>query len=164
MKTRNGYVSNSSSSSFLLPHPVNGHAVSCIKLPREIWKAIEKNHIEWDGKKFDMSASDEWWLTDMVSDCDDTYSEICDIENSIAYLEGDTQPYGSYDEDGEKNYIIFKKGDDKFYILASDFMDERGISEIPESVDLRDGAKKILESKSLNKTQKLNALRFLFDF
>ena len=163
MKKRYSFVSNSSSSSFLVPFKVEGR-VSCIKLPKEIWKAIEKNHVEWDGKKFDMSKSDEWWLTEMISDCDEKYSEISGIDGAIAYLEGNDMPYGCYETDGEKSFIKFKKDGEQFYVLVSDFIDENGGDDIPESVKLRERAKKVLDSKVLTKTMKLNALKFIFDF
>ena len=163
MKTRNGYVSNSSSSSFLVPFKVEGQ-VSSVKLPKEIWKAIEKNHVDWDGKKFDMSKSNEWWLTEMVSDCQEQYSELSNDESIIQYLEGNDMPYGCYDEDGEKAFIKFKKNGQNFYVLASDFLDENGKSDVPESVQLREWVTKILESKNLSKSQKLDAVKFIFDF
>lgn len=163
MKTREGYVSNSSSSSFLIPHEIKGR-VGCIRLPDEIWQAIWRNHVEWDGTGFDLSASKSWWLTELVSDCCEEYNEISDIPNSIAYLEGNDEPYGCYEPDGERRYIKFRKDGQDFFVLASDFIDEKGHTDIPKAVELRDGAKRILGSKSLSKTQKLKALEFLFDF
>lgn len=163
MKIRNGYVSNSSSSSFLVPVEIKGR-ISSIKLPKEIWKAIEKNHVEWNGEKFDMSSSDEWWLTELISDCEEQYDTISKIEHAIPYLEGNDEPYGCYDEDGDKNYIKFKKDGQNFYVLTTDFINERGGDDIPDSITLRDAAQKIFNTKSFNKTQKLNALRFLFNF
>lgn len=163
MKIRSGYVSNSSSSSFLVPCEVSGR-INSIKLPKEIWQSIEKNHLDWDGKKIDLSASDEWWLTEMVSDCLEEYSKISKIPHSVSYLEGNDEPYGCYDEGGEKDYIQFRKDGQRFYVLASDFIGEGGSSDIPESVQLRDAARRIFDSDALNKTQKLDALRKLFDF
>ena len=164
MKRREGYVSNSSSSSFLVPCEPNLPRVSAIKLPKEIWKAIERNHVEWNGKKFDMSMSEEWWLTDMVSDCTEQYKQISDIPNVISYLDGNDMPYGAYDEDGEKDYIIFKKNEESFFVLVSDFLDEKGKEDIPGLVLQRDAVKRILYAKDMNKTQKLEALKSMFDF
>lgn len=164
MKTREGYVSNSSSSSFLVPCKPDVMRVNCIKLPKEIWKAIEKNHVEYDGTKFDMSMSEEWWLTELVSDCCSQYEELADIPNAIHYLEGNEMPYGAYDEDGEKDYIKFKSQGQEFWMLASDFMDAKGDSEIPEVAVLRDNVHKVLQSKNLTMSQKLSAISHLFDF
>ncbi len=164
MKLRIDYVSNSSSSSYLLPFKYDGR-VSSIKLPEEVWKAIAKNHVGWDGKKPDMSCSNEWWLTELVSDCcEREYSEISNAKNAIPYLEGHDKPYGWYEEDGEKEYITFKDEYTEYYVLVDDFIDEHGESHIPEVFALRNNAKKILDAKCLNKTQKLEAIRHLFDF
>ena len=163
MKKRFSYVSNSSSSSFLVPHEVTGR-VSSIKLPNEIWKAIEKNHIGWNGEKFNLSEeSDEWWLTELVSDCwEEEYEAVSSIEHAHSYLEGSDAPYGWYENDGEKNYIVFKDGDTDFYVAAYDISGKDG--GIPEIIDIREKAKGILYNKALNKTLKLNALKNLFDF
>ena len=167
MRKRDGYVSNSSSSSFLIPFDIGElrlAGVSCIKLPNDIWKAIERNHVEYNGKKFDMSMSENWWLTDMVSDCVDAYSAICETPNAIPYLDGDSVPYGYYDENGEQNFIKFRKYDTDYFILASDFIENDGKDDIPSYVHLRDEAKKVFNNKSLNLTQKMNLIKHLFDF
>ena len=162
MRTRAGYVSNSSSSSFLLPCKPVVEGVDCIKLPKEVWQAIARNHVESDGRGYDMSCSDEWWLTEMVSDCmEEEYSGLCGIPGSIQYLEGNSEPYGAYEY--EEDYIVFSKQHARFYVLATDFIGADGEDEIPEAVMLRDKAKSILSSK-LNKTQKLNLIERLFNF
>lgn len=163
MKTRNGYVSNSSSSSFLIPTELKGR-VECIELPKEIWQAIARNHVEWDGKKLDLSGSSRWWLTDMVSDCAEEYGELSQMPHAVPYLEGNDMPYGCYEDDADINFIKFTKNGCDFYVLASDFIDECGKKDIPDAVSLRIDANTILQSKSLNKTQKINALKKLFGF
>ena len=163
MKTRAGYVSNSSSSSFLVPKEPSGR-ISSIKLPREIWEAISRNHVEWNGEKHDMSSSDEWWLTEMVSDCRDEFRELYDMEGSFAYLDGHDMPYGCYDDEGEKNFIKFRKNGCDFYVLLSDFIGADGTDDIKGSVKLRNDIRTILESKLLNKSQKLDAISSIIDF
>ena len=98
MKTRAGYVSNSSSSSFLVPKEPSGR-IGSIRLPREIWEAISRNHVEWNGEKHDMSSSNEWWLTEMVSDCRDEFNELSSMKGSFAYLDGHDMPYKYYDDE-----------------------------------------------------------------
>ena len=163
MKHRNGYVSNSSSSSFLVPKEPKGN-INSIRLPREIWEAISRNHIEWNGEKFDLSSSEEWWLTEMVSDCQDEFKELSDMEGSIAYLDGNDMPYGCYDDEGEKNFIKFRKNGYSFYVLLSDFIGADGKNDIPDSVKLRNGIRTILDSKLMNKSQKLDAISSLINF
>lgn len=163
MKTRFGYVSNSSSSSFLVPCNVEGR-FSSIKLPKEIWKAIEENHVDWEGKKYNLSEeSDEWWLTEFIPDSmEDAYEKISSIPNAHSYLEGSDAPYGWYDNDGEQRYVVFKDGETDFYVESSDLSGKDG--GIPEVISLRKKVKSVLFNKSLNKTQKINALKDLFDF
>lgn len=163
MKVRLNYVSNSSSSSFLVPKEPSGR-ISSIKLPREIWEAISRNHVEWNGEKHDMSSSDEWWLTEMVSDCRDEFNELSSMKGSFTYLDGHDMPYGCYDDEGEKNFIKFRKNGCDFYVLLSDFIGADGTDDIPGSVKLRNDIRTILESKLLNKSQKLDAISSLIDF
>ena len=163
MKTRAGYVSNSSSSSFLVPKEPSGR-ISSIKLPREIWEAISRNHVEWNGEKHDMSSSDEWWLTEMVSDCRDEFNELSSMKGSFTYLDGHDMPYGCYDDEGEKNFIKFRKNGCDFYVLLSDFIGADGTDDIKGSVKLRNDIRTILESKLLNKSQKLDAISSIIDF
>lgn len=166
MKRRMSYVSNSSSSSFLVPKDVfdDDIGMRCVKLPEEIWKAIERNHVEFDGTKLDLSSvSNEWWLTVLVSDCMDEWGRINSIPGAKPYLEGHDAPYGWYDEDGEKNYIVFTKYGEKFYVDAYDFIGHEG-NEIPDAVRLREEVNRIMESKSLNKSQKLDAIKCLFNY
>lgn len=163
MKTRTGYVSNSSSSSFLVPKEPSG-CVNSIRLSREIWEAISRNHIEWNGEKYDMSSSGEWWLTEMVSDCRDEFKELSDMEGSIAYLDGNDMPYGCYDDEGEENFIKLRKNGCVFYVLLSDFIGADGKDDIPDSVKLRSSIRTILESKLMNKSQKLDAISSLINF
>lgn len=163
MKTRAGYVSNSSSSSFLVPKEPSGR-ISSIRLPREIWEAISRNHVEWNGEKHDMSSSDEWWLTEMVSDCRDEFNELSSMKGSFTYLDGHDMPYGCYDDEGEKNFIKFRKNGCDFYVLLSDFIGADGTDDIKGSVKLRNDIRTILESKLLNKSQKLDAISSIIDF
>lgn len=163
MKTRAGYVSNSSSSSFLVPKEPSGR-ISSIRLPREIWEAISRNHVEWNGEKHDMSSSDEWWLTEMVSDCRDEFNELSSMKGSFTYLDGHDMPYGCYDDEGEKDFIKFRKNGCDFYVLLSDFIGADGTDDIPDSVKLRNSIRAILESKLMNKSQKLDAISSLIDF
>jgi len=100
----------------------------------------------------------------MVSDCQDEFKELSDMEGSIAYLDGNDMPYGCYDDEGEKNFIKFRKNGYSFYVLLSDFIGADGKDDIPDSVKLRNGIRTILDSKLMNKSQKLDAISSLINF
>lgn len=163
MKVRFGYVSNSSSASFLVPHEVDGRITS-IKLPEEIWKAIAEYGTDINGNKIDLSTSNEWWLTEMVSDCLDEYEEIGKMDGAVHYLEGNYSPYGWCGEDDEKYYTVFKKHEHEYYVFTSDLIGVDGKADIPDIIKTRDDVNKIMSNKSLNKSQKLNAIKRIFDF
>lgn len=163
MKIRNGYVSNSSSASFLVPHKINGRITS-VKLPEAIWKAMAEHGTDMDGNRLDLSTSNEWWLTEMVSECLEEYSEINTMEGSVRYLDGNDSPYGWHDPDGEKYYTVFKKYGNEYYVLTSDLVGVDENADIPEIIKARDDVNKIMSNKSLNKSQKLNAIKRIFDF
>ena len=165
MKIRSNYVSNSSSSSFLVPaDAVLPYNVSAFALPENIWKAIEKNHVDYNNEHLDLSSkSDKWKLTRMVSDCEEVYAEVCSIPGVSQYLEGNDMPYGCYEDDADKYYIRLKKRDEEFYILSYDITGGSP-DDLPEVIWLRDKANEIFNNKSLNKTQKLALLMHIFNF
>lgn len=165
MKERLGFVSNSSSSSFLIPGNVDLHVgVKTLHLPEEIWKRIEKYHLDLDGNHIHLSeTSGEWMLTEMISDCDNDYGKASEAPGAVHYLEGDSVPYGAYDDDADKNYIKFKKDCAEFYILAADIIGESE-DDIPESIVLREKAKEIFDMKHLSAKQKNQLLEHIFNF
>lgn len=50
-----------------------------------------------------------------------------------------------------------------FYVLPSDFIGADGKDDIPDSVKLRNCIRTMLESKFMNKSQKLDAISFLIN-
>ncbi len=50
-----------------------------------------------------------------------------------------------------------------FYVLLSDFIGADGKDDIPDSVKLKNGIKTMLESKFMNKSQKLDAISSLIN-
>jgi len=156
MKTRMGYVSNSSSSSFLVTKDVS-QFLPCIKLTREIADAVIQNHSDWDGKKLPFELGTDLWLTDFVYDCDDKKWEAVKDAGGVEYMEGHGDIYSCDD-----NYITFKKNGDEFYIESQDIVDTNG-NEVPNPAKIRDELLKILKNKSLNKSQQLGAVRHFLD-
>ena len=160
MKIRTNYVSNSSSSSFLVSQDVS-KVVPCVKLSEEIWKALDKNYCDWEGEKLNLSEfSQEWWLTSMIYDGDNAYNEILKLDNVKHYLEGNDTPYDYYDN--EKKYTVLKKDYNEFYINNNDLCFNE--DDIPDIISLRDKIKKVIKSSSFNKSQKLNMIDNLLNF
>lgn len=164
MKIRGSFVSNSSSSSFLVPSQCPRH-VDAVELPKEIWQAIDRHYVNWDGQRLDLArTADRWWLTTMVSDCcQEPYEELCKTPGAKHYLEGNDYPYGWYDD--SSGYVSIKRNGTEFFICASDLTGLGPNREsLPEVVELRDAVKGILENKALNKSQQLAAIRSIFDY
>lgn len=165
MKNRFGYVSNSSSSSFLVPSDASvPYSVTRYELPESIWKAIEKYHFDYDDKPLNLSGvSNRWSLTCMVSDCEEAFATLCEIPGAVTYLEGGEMPYGCYESECEADYVILKSHGEKFYVYANDLTGGHD-GDMPEPLWLREKARGIFADKSLNKSQKLVLLEHIFDF
>jgi len=164
MKLRASFVSNSSSSSFLVPSECPRN-VDAIELPKEIWQAIDRHYVGWNGKRLGLAeTADRWWLTTMVSDCDEkAYSEISKMPGVKSYLEGNDCPYGWYDD--STAYVVLKKNGEEFFIDATDLTGVGPRQEgLPEVVELRDAVKGVLSNKALNKSQKLVAIGNIFNY
>lgn len=164
MKLRSGFISNSSSSSFLMPMDVSNMGVECIKLSDEIIKCFKQYLTDFDGKNVDLSASNEWWLTTLVSDCEEHYGDLC-RNGGIEYLAGNECPYGWYDDDGPKRYIRLrgKSEYNEFFIAVGDLVGRAQQGQIPKGIEVKFFIEKILRSKAMNKTQKLLAIENYFE-
>lgn len=161
MKIRINYVSNSSSSSFLVPKDIS-NLTPCIKLSDEIWKAIENNYIDWEGNKFNLSEiSNQWWLTNFISEWDINYDEVIKIEHIKHYMEGHEEPYDWYEN--QKAYTVFHKNCNNFFISNDDLF---GIydDDIPEVIKIKNKLNEIIKNSKLNKEQKLNAIQHFLSF
>ena len=164
MKQRKAFVSNSSSSSFLMPMDVSSIGVNCIMLSDEIVRCFRKYLTDFEGKNVDLSASDHWWLTELIADCDSHYEELCE-KGGIEYLAGNEYPYGWYDEGGEKRYVLLRGGDEynEFFVAIGDLIGKEQQGQVPNGIRAKFVVEKILRSKVLNKTQKLSAIEHYFE-
>ena len=118
MKIRAGYVSNSSSSSFLCREDTSRFRIACIKLTVDQIKAMKAIY-DWDGKILhELDPNREYYITEYVADYEDKYYEL---KESSAYIgEYDNGGHGGpYDEDMYNEYqnewgesIYIKKSDD----------------------------------------------------
>ena len=86
MKIRSNYVSNSSSSSFIVTKDLNNKGISCLKLNEKQlellrgWKCWEE-----DKESFEPKENQEYYLTEYISDCDDQWSELKGMSDSFEY-------------------------------------------------------------------------------
>lgn len=108
MKIRNGFVSNSSSSSFIVigKKPTECENVELNKKQIEIIVDYIKtrkwwsNEVAWDGEE-------SVFLTQFVSDCSETHFDIPKKYNAYHYQEGNHgEPYD------EESYDILQENDD----------------------------------------------------
>jgi len=127
MKNRLGFVSNSSSSSFIVVG--KEPEVSCVKLDPDIAKRIlyflksGDNYIAAkDKKKINFDEKKEYFLTSYLSDSGDPTEPIEDLEH-YPYLGGNHG--GPYEYNGKKDRVLFLlKGEedeyDSIYIRKKD--------------------------------------------
>jgi hypothetical protein len=117
MKIRLGYVSNSSSSSFLCSKDVSYLGIDCIKLTKAQIIAMGAIY-DWDGALIHKLDPDkEYYITEYVSDCLDKYYAFKESEAFIcAYDNGGHR--GPYDEELYNEYntafssVYIRKSDD----------------------------------------------------
>lgn len=162
MKIRNGYVSNSSSSSFLISKEnidkIPGR-FSYVKLDNEIIEAIKNNFVDWEGKKLDLSGSDEWYLTQFISDSFEEYSEISKI--GVYFMSGGHG--GPYGDDNE--YYILKKdtwGDDEI-VVPIEIITEKNCPDICNGTNLKKTILNILKKKSISNDDKITMIKNLLN-
>ena len=86
MKIRSNYVSNSSSSSFIVNKDLSNKGVSCLKLSDEQKKLINGTTI-YGQDVIKLNLKKDYWLTQFISDCDKKYDEVYKLKH-IFYMEG----------------------------------------------------------------------------
>jgi hypothetical protein len=85
MKIRSNYVSNSSSSSFIIEEDLSSEGINCLKLSQEQKELINGYNSFGDIIKLDIEK--DYYLTQFISDCANIYDKVIDIPH-IFYQEG----------------------------------------------------------------------------
>ena len=157
MKIRSGYVSNSSSSSFIVA--AKPSSVPALKLPKEYVDRLRKHAVDWDGKPLVLPPGDELWLTAFVSDCRD--GDWDELKQGCAYMEGELaeEPRELADGDWRKSLVRLKSGYDEFYLRISDLTG--GVDALPDGLRLREAVRDVLASKKMKQSEKLAAIASL---
>lgn len=104
MKARNGYVSNSSSSSFIVKEDVSNLGISCIKLNKKQLELL-KGFKQWedDAESFEPVENQDYYLTEYIADCCDDWGKVRDMEGAFEYSAGGHG--GPYDEEDFNEYV-----------------------------------------------------------
>jgi hypothetical protein len=103
MKIRSNYVSNSSSSSFIVTKDLNDKGIACIKLnDKQIellrgWKCWED-----DDESFEPKENQEYYLTQYISGCEYKWEELHEMSDAFEYSNGGHG--GPYDEEMFNEY------------------------------------------------------------
>jgi len=101
MKVRNGFVSNSSSSSFVVFGEPPSEGVKHKQLTEDQIKHVIAfiDEDEYADKKVEWNGKDPAYMTQFISDCcDDIYGELCNNESAYYYMDGNHDgPYGGND-------------------------------------------------------------------
>ena len=103
MKIRTCYVSNSSSSSFIVTKDLTSQGISCIKLTEGQLELLN-GYKAWesDEKSFNPEKNKEYYLTEYISDGRDDCFTIRDMGDSFTYCDGGH--FGPYDEEMFNEY------------------------------------------------------------
>ena len=121
MKIRKGYVSNSSSSSFIVGEDLSDKGVACLELSKEVKERL--NNHSWGFEEFDknkilLDLDRKYFLTELVSDSEDQkYDAIKSVENYY-YEEGDLgksprcyELFNEYKVDCDRSVWLLKQHD-----------------------------------------------------
>ena len=140
MKIRSNFVSNSSSSSFIVCKDLNDKGIRCLKLSRAQKEKINASTL-YD-ETVNIYPEKDYWITEFIYDRDDKKWDI--IENNGEYLiysEGQMcgEPYAEeyfneYPIDGDVSVFIRKEHDEakqmSFNKFAKKFKENFGSSEV----------------------------------
>lgn len=137
MKIRSNYVSNSSSSSFIVSEDLSSRGVACIKLSLEQKKLINGSIVNEKEFKLDNFNKKDYYLTQFISDCCE--KELDEINKvKVCYYSGGelserpylNQFYNEYKINGDISVFLLKEHDEAkqmtFNKFAKDFKTKFG--------------------------------------
>lgn len=148
MKIRSGYVSNSSSSSFLVTEDLTDKGITCLKLSQ-----IQKERINGStiyDEKINISTDKDIYLTEFIGDCHEDKYEVIEGVEHILYQEGDLgesprcEEYCNEYRMGDTSVYLLKEHDNARQMLFSQFAKEYKKMQMPYEVIVRyekDGVK-----------------------
>ena len=118
------YVSNSSSSSFIVTKDLTLKGINCLKLSEEQKKLIDgyKNYDE----QISINPEQDYWLTQFISDCSSLYDNIHDV-NHVYYQEGQLNETPR-NEDFYNEYQISEFGESVFLLKQHDVAKQMSLS------------------------------------
>lgn len=132
MKVRLNYVSNSSSTSFLVSEDLTSKGIACIKLTRAQKELLNGSLINEKSERIGINLDKDLYLTEFVSDCDDKKWDIVTSVERIPYESGqmcgepytDDEVYNEYQIDGDRSVYLRKEHDEAKQMKFSKFAKE----------------------------------------
>ena len=131
MKVRLNYVSNSSSTSFLVSEDLTSKGIACIKLTRAQKELLNGSLINDKEERIGINIDKDLYLTEFVSDCDDEKWDIVTSVERIPYESGalggepySEEYYNEYQIDGDRSVYIRKEHDEAKQMKFSKFARE----------------------------------------
>ena len=134
MKIRIGYVSNSSSASFLVSEDLASKGIACLKLTRAQKELINGSKISYDsdsGSRFGLDLKRDIYLTQFVSEWDE---KKCDIIESVEHLKYENgqmcetpyveEAFNEYQIDGDTSVYLRKEHDEAVQMEFGKFVKE----------------------------------------